>query len=125
MIEKMLLLQTYDSLKLQERIKAIVTLHQYATMKDAERAARKAVKWITRFGKVKDAKPPNGIQNCIVLLARVQKARAQDKERILKELREFKEADRLRNNPPHHADVKELGKNEQNEPDRSDKQGTG
>ena len=117
-----ILIQRYDSLKLRDRIDAIVTLHQYATMEDAERAARKAIKWIRRNQGVKNARPPAGIQNCIVLLARVQKARAQYKQRILKE---NKEADRLRNNPPPHDDVKELEENGQNEPDRADKQDTG
>jgi hypothetical protein len=91
-------------------------------MEDAERAARKAVKWIAKNQKVKNAKPPAGIRNCFVLLAQVQKARAQDNFRLQKEA---KEADRLRNNPPPHDDVKELEDNGQNEPHRADKQATG
>ena len=121
-MSELLLIQKFDSLKLRERVEAIVTVHQYATMKDAERAAKRAVKWIVKHGKKKDVKPPAGIKNCIVLLAKVQKARAQDKQRLEKE---SKKADGLRNSPPPHDDVQELGGNEQNEPHRADNQATG
>lgn len=101
-----LLIQKYDSLKLRDGIGAIVKRHHYATMEVAERAARKAVKWIVKHGKDKSVRPSNGTQLAIVMLARIQKARAQDKLRLEKE---YQEADRLRNNPPPHDDVQKLG----------------
>ena len=116
MIETPILTQKYDSLKLRERVEAIVCLHRFATMQDAERAARKAVKWIGKNQKVKNAKPPAGIRNSFVMLAKVQKVRAQDSFRLQKEA---EEANKLRNNPPPHDDVQELEKNGQNEPHRA------
>lgn len=118
MVNTPILINKYDSLKLRQRTEAIVRLHRFATMEDAERAARKAVKWIAKNKKVKNAKPPAGIKNSFVMLAQVQKARAQDNFRLQKEA---KDADRLRNNPPPHDDVQELGGNGQNEPDRANK----
>ncbi len=105
MTETPILINTYDSLKLRQRTEAIVRLHRFATMQDAERAARKAVKWIAKNQKVKNAKPPAGIRNSLIMLAQVQKARAQDNFQLQKEA---KEANRLRNNPPPHDDVQEL-----------------
>lgn len=122
-MSELILIQKYDSLNLRERVEAIVKNHRFATMDLAERAARKAVKWIVKNGKQKNGKPPGGTRNCIVMLAQIQKARAQDKLRLEKE---SKEANRLRNNPPPHDDVQELyATKEENKPNRADKPATG
>jgi hypothetical protein len=75
----MILIMESDSEKLKEKLMKIILHHHFPSVELAERKARKAYKWLKKHEKPGERiteKPPTGIRDGIVLLARCNKARA-------------------------------------------------
>lgn len=122
-----ILTHVYDSLDLRKEIEAIVASYHYATLEDAERHARKTVKWISKVKGLlpEDSKPTPFIRDGLVMLGKIQKARAEDIARIKKEQAEAAQAayDARANSSPD-DDVQEL-KEEKFPPFPDDADGAG